>query len=54
MEALVLFLVLFVALWMAAEGGAILYRQYKQPPPKRCNKIFFDCIEDPKNCGKEE
>jgi hypothetical protein len=21
-------------------------------PPKRCNKIFFDCIEDPKNCGR--
>jgi hypothetical protein len=30
MEALVLFLVLFVGLWMGVEGGAILYRQYKE------------------------
>jgi hypothetical protein len=29
-EELVLFLVLFVGMWMAIEGGAILYRQYKE------------------------
>jgi hypothetical protein len=29
-EELVLFMVLFVGLWMVAEGGSILYRQYKE------------------------
>jgi hypothetical protein len=29
-ESLVLFMLLFVGLWASVEGGAILYRQYKE------------------------
>jgi hypothetical protein len=51
MEELVLFLMVACGLWMLAEVGGIMHRQYKGPKAT-CDKVIFDCMADPKSCGE--